>query len=331
MDIAVTGGTGFLGRYIINRILHAGHRCRCWYRPESDRGGFHDDGKAIAWIAGGLHEPDSIAPLIDGAQAVVHAGLYRPPVSAGHRGADLDVAEFVQINVVGTLDLIQASRRARVGRFVFISTCSVHDVILEDRPLDETHPLWPLSHYGAHKAAIEKFVHSFGLPYVPDPTSVRTHKHIAAKEAWAICSLRPVGIYGLRRPIERGKWFRVVRDVMDGALIDDPSGGKEVHAEDVAAAVDLLLHADPVAIAGQSYNCSDLYVAAQEVAQIAKTLTGSSSEIVATNRGPRHQIDSSKIEALGMRFSGRRRLEQYVGDLVEAVRMEGGAALGGTG
>ncbi len=48
-------------------------------------------------------------------------------------------------------------------RFVFISTCAVHDVILADRPLDEAHPLWPKSHYGAHKAALEKFVHSYGL------------------------------------------------------------------------------------------------------------------------------------------------------------------------
>ena len=45
-----------------------------------------------------------------------------------------------------------------VRRFVFIATCAVHDVILSDRPLDEAHPLWPKSHYGAHKAAIEKFV-----------------------------------------------------------------------------------------------------------------------------------------------------------------------------
>ena len=37
-----------------------------------------------------------------------------------------------------------------MSRFVFISTCAVHDVILDDRPLDEAHPLWPAGHYGAH-------------------------------------------------------------------------------------------------------------------------------------------------------------------------------------
>ena len=70
---------------------------------------------------------------------------------------------FAQKNVCGTLQLIDAARAAGVRRFVFISTCAVHERILDDRPLDETHPLWPASHYGAHKAAIEKFVHSYGL------------------------------------------------------------------------------------------------------------------------------------------------------------------------
>ena len=57
---------------------------------------------------------------------------------------------------MGTLRLIESARAAGVGRFVFISTCAVHEKILDDRPLDEAHPLWAMSHYGAHKAAIEK-------------------------------------------------------------------------------------------------------------------------------------------------------------------------------
>ncbi len=36
MKIAVTGATGFLGRYIVQRLAGAGHRMRCWFRPESD-------------------------------------------------------------------------------------------------------------------------------------------------------------------------------------------------------------------------------------------------------------------------------------------------------
>ena len=35
-----------------------------------------------------------------------------------------------------------------------VSTCAVHEVILDDRPLDQAQPLWPTGHYGAHKAAL---------------------------------------------------------------------------------------------------------------------------------------------------------------------------------
>ena len=97
--------------------------------------------------------------------------------------ADDDLLAFLETNVVGSVRLMQAARTAGVSQFIFISTCAVHDVILGDRPLDETHPLWPKSHYGAHKAAIENFVHSFGLPGTTN----------GAQAGWDICSLRPTG------------------------------------------------------------------------------------------------------------------------------------------
>lgn len=322
MQIAVTGATGFLGRYIVKLLTGKSHTCRCWTARDSDRGGFTNQ-QSINWIEGGLQFPLSIEPLIEGAHAVVHAGLYRPPWGEGHRGADTNVVDFAEVNLMGTLRLMQAAKRAAIDRFVFISTCGVHDVILDDRPLDETHPLWPLSHYGAHKAAIEKFVHSFGLPCRPAPGDVPTHRHLAAREAWGICALRPVGIYGIRRPLDRSKWYPIVRDVMAGRPIDDPSGGKEVHARDVARAVELLLHTDLHTMAGQSYNCCDHYVSAVDVAQIARQLTASPSRIIGTGKGPKHQIDSSKIRNLGLQFGGRTRLEQYVAELIEAIRARG--------
>ena len=42
MRIAVTGATGFLGRYIVHQLARDGHRLRCWHRPGSDRGGFEE-------------------------------------------------------------------------------------------------------------------------------------------------------------------------------------------------------------------------------------------------------------------------------------------------
>ena len=318
MHIAITGATGFLGRYIVNHFLSLGHHCRCWYRPQSDRGGFSDS-SPLTWVRGELQNFDSIANLLEGADAVVHGGLYQPPSGSGHRGASSDVTAFAQVNIMGSLQLIESAQRRGIERFVFISSGGVHDQILEDRPLDERHPLWPQSHYGAYKASVEKFVHSFGLSHRFSPGASPTHRHLTDQAAWAICSLRPVGIYGLRRPLTKSKWHDVVRKVQSGNPIADPSGGKEVHADDIACAVELLLNSDPQVVAGQSYNCCDRYIAAEEVATIAKDLCGSNSEITRSNKGPKHQIETGKLEALGMQFGGRLRLERYVEQLIAAI------------
>lgn len=295
MRVAVTGATGFLGRYIVHELVSAGHSCRCWSRAESDRGGFDGCEHRIEWVSGDLGNADSMAVLVDGADAVVHAALFRP--SAGFRGHEGDVARFVELNVLGSVRLFAAARQRGANRFVFISTCAVHEIILSDRKLDESHPLWPLSHYGAHKAAIEKFVHSYGLG-----------------EGYPICALRPTGIYGVDRPLPSSKWFDLVQRVKRGEPISSAKGGKEVHAADVAKAVLLLLTAD--GIAGQAYNCYDRYVAEQEVALIAKRLSGSSSHIEKLNPGPKNQIDTTKLRSLGMEFGGEQRLEATVRELL---------------
>ena len=318
MNIAVTGATGFLGRYVVNHLVVEGHRCRCWYRPQSDRGGFVDE-RAVTWVPGGLDQPDSVGRLLESVDAVVHAGVYQPPWGGGHRGAKTDAVGFADVNVIGSLRLIQAARGSAVERFVVISSCGVHDLILDDRPLDETHPLWPLSHYGASKAAVEMFVHSFGLPHRRPACQRPTHDHLESQDGWGICALRPVGIYGVRRPLAGSKWFELVRCVLAGEPVDDISGGKEVHAEDVARAVSVLIATPTRSIAGRCFHCCDLHVTAGEVAEIACVKTGSHSPIGRRHPGPKHQITSAQLQSLGMRFGGRPRLDRYIGELIAAI------------
>ena len=233
MQIAITGATGFLGRYLVRQLVRGGHRLRCWYRPGSERDGFEDVAGAVEWLPGALGEDDAVARLIAGADAVVHAAVqWEGPRNRGRRshGAP-DV--FLSVNLTGSLQLFRAASEAGVPRFVFVSTCAVHEVILPDRPLDETHPLWPTGHYGAHKAALEAFVHSYGLG-----------------QGWPICALRPTGVYGLARPASASRWYDLVGQVLRGEPVASARGGKEVHAADVARAVELLLTADAAAVAG---------------------------------------------------------------------------------
>ncbi|MBI84705.1 MAG: nucleoside-diphosphate sugar epimerase [Planctomycetaceae bacterium] len=299
MKIAVTGGTGFLGRYILSELAGLGHTCRCWRRPKSRSTGLEALDSQLEWVAGKLGSQEDAATLVEGCDAVVHAALMRQ--GPEFRGGEGNLIDFVEANLVGSLQLMDTARRASVERFVFISSCAVHEEILDDRPLDETHPLWSTNHYGAHKAALEKFVHSFGKGM-----------------DYPICALRPTGIYGLTYPVQRSKWFSLVQSVVRGENVNCLRGGKEVHAADVARAVSLLLQAD--GIAGQAYNCCDSYISEYDVATYAKEITGSDSVIEGKQTAPRHQIVTDKIAALGMEFGGRPRLEATIGQLVEHMR-----------
>ena len=299
MKIAVTGATGFLGRYLVGHLVELGHACRCWFRPGSDRSGLENSGEQIEWAPGELRDASAAGALVDGCDAVVHAALYHP--GGGFWGSDGDLVQFADKNILGTLELMEAARAAGVGRFVFISTCAVHDKILPDRPLDETHPTWALSHYGAHKAAIEQFVYSFGLGH-----------------GYPICALRPTGIYGIAHVARESKWFDLVQRVARDEPVECRRGGKEVHAADVARAVEILLRAD--GIAGQVYSCYDRYVSEYEVASIAKQLTGSRSVISGERTSAKNQIATSKLRALGMEFGGEELLVRTVRQLCEAAK-----------
>jgi hypothetical protein len=111
-----------------------------------------------------------------------------------------------------------------------------------------------------------------------------------------------------------------VGQVLRDESIESARGGKEVHAADVARTVELLLQVEPQRIAGQSFNCYDQYIAEEQVARIAQELMGSQSPIASRNRGPKHQIGTSKIRALGMTFGGEARLRETIKELIEAHR-----------
>ena len=299
MKVAITGATGFVGRYIVKKMHAVGNSCRCWFRSESGCYRPESADSVLEWTPGELGNADACENLLEGCDAVIHSGLHRTGNS--FRGGEGDVADFVQANVVGTIQLIEAARKAGVQKFVFISTCAVHEKILDDRPLDETHPLWMTTHYGAHKAAVEQFVHSYGFG-----------------TGFPIVALRPTGVYGLHHQAHRSKWFDLVQRVADGQPVDCRGGGKEVHAADVAEAADLLLHS--TGNAGEVYSCYDRYVSQYDVAGIAKRLADSDARINGAQATPKHQIVSDKIKGMGMRFGGEELLTSTIAEMLTAAQ-----------
>lgn len=300
MRVAVTGATGYVGRFIVAALQAEGSTVRALARVGSERGGFPE---GIDWVTGGLRDRAAILRLVEGVDAVVHAAFEHAP--GRYRGGEVDdLAGFLTTNLNGSLELIAASRAAGVARFVLLSSRAVYGRGLPGRLLDEAHPAWPDSHYGAHKAALEAFVSSWGLA-----------------DGWPICALRPTGVYGLTRPVERSKWYELVRAVLAERPWLTPRAGTEVHGADVARAVLLLLRADGVA--GRAFNCGDLAISDRDVAIIVQELAGVRGPLPEERRVPAEKVmDCGALARLGMRFGGRPLLEATVAELVRAVRLQ---------
>ncbi|MCC6827818.1 MAG: NAD(P)-dependent oxidoreductase [Novosphingobium sp.] len=136
MTVAITGGTGFVGRAVIDRALERGVALKALARaPQPPSSG-------IEWVAGDLADRRALARLVTGAEAVIHiAGLTNAP----------DAAAFEAGNVSGTLSVIEAALAAGVPRFVFVSSLSAREP--------------GLSAYGASKARAERMVKASGLDW----------------------------------------------------------------------------------------------------------------------------------------------------------------------
>lgn len=244
-----------------------------------------------------MGDADASESLIAGVDVVVHAGLFRG--GPGFMSVEADPVEYFRVNVLGSLQLIEAAVRHQVRRFVFISSGAVHQRVAPDRPLDEAHPQWPETLYGSYKAAVESLVHAYGW-----------------SGKLAACSLRPTSIFGVDDPVENSKWFGLVRAVAAGERVEANGGSKAVHAGDVAAAARLLAETD-ASVAGETFNCTDRMISEYEVADVAKRLSGSDAEITGARKEAKHEIVTEKLRRLGMRFGGPERLERTIARLIE--------------
>jgi uncharacterized protein YbjT (DUF2867 family) len=135
LKLAVTGATGFVGGRLLELALAAAHDVRALTRrPQEPRDG-------VTWIQGALDKPDSLASLVEGADAVIHvAGVINAPDPAG----------FEAGNITGTSAVLAAAEKAQVKRFVHVSSLSAREP--------------KLSAYGASKAGSEALVSASSLP-----------------------------------------------------------------------------------------------------------------------------------------------------------------------
>jgi nucleoside-diphosphate-sugar epimerase len=135
--LAVTGGTGFVGKRFIDLALTAGWQVRALTRspqPEAD---------GLNWVSGSLSDSAALASLVSDVDAVIHiAGAVNAP----------DRAAFAQANIAGTQSVIDAAKASGVRRFIHVSSLAAREP--------------GLSNYGWSKAGAEDAVRASGLDWV---------------------------------------------------------------------------------------------------------------------------------------------------------------------
>lgn len=158
MRVLVTGGAGYIGSHTVRQLLAAGHDVTVL---DNLRHGHRAAVPAGRLVVGNLRDAGLVDDLlaVRRIEAVVHFAAF---TAVGE--SVTDPAKYYANNLVGSLELLDRSRRAGVGRFVFSSTAAVYGDP-ERVPIPEDAPLKPVSPYGRTKLAFEAALADYAAAY----------------------------------------------------------------------------------------------------------------------------------------------------------------------
>ncbi len=168
--ILVTGADGFIGSHIVEGLVREGYAVRAFVQYNSfNSWGWLDNvcgniKKEVEVFSGDIRDFELISEAIKTCNKIIHlAALIAIPYSYQ------TPRSYIETNVLGTLNLLQASRTHDVERFIHTSTSEVYGSA-RYVPIDEKHPLQGQSPYSASKIGADQlafsFFSSFGLPVV---------------------------------------------------------------------------------------------------------------------------------------------------------------------
>ncbi len=307
MRLALTGASGTIGEFCLRDGLQRGWQQRLMMRHGSlppALAGLAQPGLEVCQAD--LTDRD-FSPLLDGCEALIHAAFAHEP--GRYRGGEGDDARgFWELNLGATVALLEQARAAGVRRVVLFSSRAVFGPQQIGR-LDESAPCQPDTHYGLQKLTLE------GL----------TRLYSNQPERFAVTCLRPTGVYGTRLDANASKWASLVQSIAAGNWPQGNRQASEVHGDDVAQAVAVLLTAPVDAVAGQLFNLSDLVTSQQDLAdliahQLGRALPSSQRRpALEPMRGP--LLDCNKLLALGWRPRGHSGLVADLAALVADLRL----------
>jgi NAD dependent epimerase/dehydratase len=199
--VLVTGADGFIGSHLAEALVERGAEVTalCFYNSFDDHGWLDDLPAATAAqlkrVRGDVRDAAFMRRLVRGQDIVFHlAALIAIPYSY------VAAASYVETNVLGTLNVLEATREMGVKRIVHTSTSEVYGSATT-MPINESHPLQGQSPYSASKIGADMlamaFARSFGLP---------------------VAILRPFNAFGPRQS-ERAVIAAVIRQLIDPACL----------------------------------------------------------------------------------------------------------------
>ncbi len=165
MRILVTGGAGFIGSHLVERLLKEGHEVTVYDNLSWGKEAFlkdHLGEKNFRFIRGDLLDPPSLLEAVRG-QELVHHLAANPDIRKGAEETDLDLRQ----NVLATFNLLEAMRSCGVKQLAFSSSSTVYGEARTLPTPEDYGPLIPISLYGASKLAAEGLIsaycHTFGF------------------------------------------------------------------------------------------------------------------------------------------------------------------------
>lgn len=183
MRVLVTGGTGFTGKALVKKLLKLGYEVVALdYKEGIKTDEIRDWGARV--IISSVTNTKAIKDAIKGVNIVHH-------LAAAFRELDVANSYYDEINVKGTLNVLEAAKKEGVSRFIYCSTCGVHGNV-SNPPANEDAPISPADYYQKTKYEAEPLVLGYSS------SQMKT------------VILRPAAIYGPGDPERFGMIFRRV-------------------------------------------------------------------------------------------------------------------------
>jgi UDP-glucose 4-epimerase len=158
MNVLVTGGAGFIGSNLVRLLVQEGHEVVVF---DSLVSGFRNNlaGLPVKFFIGDIRDSSLLEKSMNGTEVVFHLAA-----SVGNtRSIDHPLVD-AEINVIGTLKMLELARRLHVRKVVFSSSAGIFGE-LKTLPIMENHPIEPDSPYGATKLCAEKLCLAYAKLY----------------------------------------------------------------------------------------------------------------------------------------------------------------------